>query len=192
MKSYSVLPEGYREILHIDLQKDKKLMLLVNGLAIVIMVAMLAAAVCFVPLTTFFDYSDLTGMMVKLLVFCGGSVAYIVFHEAVHGIAMRRFCDAKVNFGFTGMYAFASSEGYYCRKHYLIIALAPIVVWGVVLGILNALVPVSWFYVVYLIQASNIGGAAGDLYVSWRMSKLSEDILVRDTGVAMTVYSRED
>lgn len=191
MKSYSVLPEGYREILHIDLQKDKKLMLLVNGLAIVIMVAMLAVAVCFVPLTTFFDYSDLTGMMVKLLVFCGGSVAYIVLHEAVHGIAMRRFCDAKVNFGFTGMYAFAGSEGYYCRKHYLIIALAPIVVWGVVLGILNVSLPVSWFYVVYLIQASNIGGAAGDLYVSWRMSKLPEDILVRDTGVAMTVYSRE-
>lgn len=29
------LPDGYREISHIDLQKDKKLTLLVNGLALV-------------------------------------------------------------------------------------------------------------------------------------------------------------
>ena len=189
MKSYSALPEGYRELLHIDLQKDKKLALIVNGLAMAIMVAMIVAAACFVPLTTFFDYRDLTAMIIKLLVFCVGNLAYIVLHEAVHGIAMRCFCEAKVKFGFTGLYAFAGSEGYYCRKHYLIIALAPIVVWGVVLGILNVLVPVSWFYVVYLLQAANIGGAAGDLFVSWKMSRLPKDILVRDTGVAMTVAS---
>ena len=191
MKSYTILPEGYREILHIDLQKDQKLALIVNLLGAVIMVGMVVAAAFFVPLTTFLDYDNVTNMLIKLLAFCGGSLLYIVLHEAVHGIAMSRFCEAKVNFGFTGMYAFAGSEGYYCRKHYLIIALAPIVVWGVVLGILNVLVPASWFYVVYLIQASNIGGAAGDLYVSWRMSRLPKDILVRDTGVAMTVYSRE-
>ena len=192
MKSVTQLPEGYREILHIDLQKDKKLMLIVNGLALVIMVVMFAVAMVFVPVSTLFDYTDIAGMCGKVAVLGLGNVAYIILHEAVHGIAMRHYSEAKVSFGFSGMYAFAASKAYYCRKHYVVISLAPIVVWGIVLGILNFIVPISWFYVVYFIQAGNISGAAGDLYVAWRMSKLPEDILVQDDGVSMTVYSAGD
>ena len=192
MQSYQELPEGYREILHIDLQKDKKLMLTVNILAAVIMAAMFAAVIWVVPLSTMFDFEDLTGMWLKTMAMALGYLAYMVLHEAVHGIVMRHYCDAKVTFGFTGMYAFAASKAYYCRKHYLVIALAPIVVWGIILGILNFMVPLSWFYVVYFIQAGNISGAAGDLYVTWRMSRLPEDILVQDDGVSMTVFSAQD
>ena len=36
MNSYRELPQGYRQIMTIDLQKNKKLALLVNGLALVI------------------------------------------------------------------------------------------------------------------------------------------------------------
>ena len=189
MTSYVALPQGYREILHIDLKKDNKLMLIVNALALVIGVVVVAVSCIFVPVTTFFDYDNLPATLVKLVVLSVGFIAYMVLHEAVHGIAMKRYCTAKVRYGFTGMYAFAGSDAYYCRKHYIIIALAPIVVWGIVLGILNFVVPTSWFYVVYFLQVGNISGAAGDLYVTWRFRKLPEDILVRDTGVAMTVFS---
>ena len=186
MKSYRELPEGYAEILHIDLQKDKKLMTIVNVLAVVISVAMMVIAAVFVPLSRYFAFK-----LSRLLTLCVGYIAYMVLHELVHGIAMRCFSSAKVKYGFTGMYAFAGSDAYYCRKHYVIIALAPIVVWGIVLGILNFLVPMNWFYVVYLLQIGNISGAAGDLYVSWRFRKLPQDILIRDTGVAMTVFSHK-
>ncbi len=191
MNSFEVLPVGYKEILHIDLQKDKKLMLIVNGIAVLIMVLMLVVAAAIVPLTTLIDYEQPSELLHKVAVLGIGSLAYIILHEAVHGIFMRRYCTAKVKFGFTGMYAYAGSEGYYCRKHYITIALAPIVIWGIVLLVANLLVPVSWFYVIYFIQVTNISGAAGDLYVSRKMSKLPQDILVRDTGVAMTVFSRE-
>lgn len=65
------------------------------------------------------------------------------------------------------------------------------VVWEIVLLILNFIVPMSWFWVVYFIQMGNVSGAAGDLYVTWKFSKLPKDILVKDTGVEMTVYSKE-
>lgn len=191
MSSYTELPEGYREILRIDLQKDKKLMLLVNGLAAVIMLAMLVVAFCVVPFSTMIDFINVSNTYIRLLVMLALLLLYVVLHEVVHGIVMRRFCSAKVKFGFTGTYAFAGSQGYYCRKHYTIIALAPIVVWGIVLLIANFFVSEPWFYVVYFVQAANISGAAGDLYVSWKMSKLPKDILVQDSGVSMTVYSKE-
>ena len=74
--------------------------------------------------------------------------------------------------------------------HYFIIALAPVAVWGVVLLALCMLVPAPWFWSVYLIQIGNISGAGGDFYVVWRFAAMSPDILVRDAGVGMTVYSR--
>ena len=89
------------------------------------------------------------------------------------------------------MYAFAGSNDYYDKRSYIVIALAPIVVWGVVLLVLNLLVPVQWFWIVYWVQVSNISGAAGDLYVTYRFSRLPQDILVQDYGVGMTVYSAE-
>jgi len=46
--------------------------------------------------------------------------------------------------------------------------------------------------VVYLIQANNIGGAAGDMYMTWKMGKMPADILVQDTGLTMTVFGRGD
>ena len=64
------------------------------------------------------------------------------------------------------------------------------VVIGVVLLALCMLVPAPWFWTVYLIQIGNIAGAAGDFYVVWRFAAMPPDILVRDAGVDMTVYSR--
>ena len=58
MKSYETLPEGYKKILHIDLQKDKKLMLIVNGLALVVSLFMFIPAVYIVPVNVFFSSDD--------------------------------------------------------------------------------------------------------------------------------------
>lgn len=190
MNTTTTLPENYTEIFYMDLQKDKKLMLLVNGLGLAIMAAMGIIAHLFIPITTFFDMNDgIVIYLLRLVALLLGMVLYIVLHELVHGIFMKRFSGIKPHYGFTLMYAYAGSTAYFNKKHYIIIALAPIVVWGIVLTIINCFVPESWFWVVYFIQIMNISGAAGDLYVTYKFSKMSKDILVHDSGVAMTVYS---
>lgn len=191
MKDFAVLPEDYKEIKQIDLQKDKKLAGLVNGLAFIVMAAMVIPMLFIVPIKTFMADGKIM-YLAKLGVVVVGMIVYIVLHELVHGIVMKYYSKIKPTYGFTGMYAYAGSSAYFCKKHYIIIALAPIVLWGVVLLILNLLVPTGWFWVVYLIQMMNISGAAGDLYVSVSFSKLPEDILINDTGVRMTIYSREE
>lgn len=192
MKSYTELPGGYREIDSIDLQKNKKLSLLVNGIALLIGVLMAVPMHFVVPITTLFDMSEgFTPYLIRFGVLMVGIILYMVLHELVHGIAMKRCGTKKIQYGFTGLYAFAGSEDYYDKRSYVIIALAPIVVWGVVLLVLNLLVPAQWFWVVYWIQISNISGAAGDLYVTYRFSRLPADILVKDYGVGMTVYSAQ-
>ena len=83
------------------------------------------------------------------------------------------------------------SKDFYDIKSYIFIALAPVVLWGVILGVVNLFVPIGWFWVVYLIQIVNLSGAAGDLFVTIKFSRLPKDILVQDYGVGMKVFSKE-
>lgn len=190
MNTTTTLPENYTEIFNMDLQKDKKLMLLVNGLGLATIAVMVVIAHYFIPITTFFDMSDgLLTYLLRLAAIIVGIFLYIILHELVHGIFMKRFSGIKPHYGFTLMYAYAGSTAYFNKKHYIIIALAPIVIWGIVLTIINCFVPATWFWVVYFIQIMNISGAAGDMYVTYKFSKMPKDILVHDSGVAMTVYS---
>ncbi len=192
VKALNLLPEGYKEVLSINLQKDKKLALIVNLIGLVVMLAMGVPMHFYIPISTLFDFSQGFGAYcARFVVMIISLVLYLVLHELVHGITMKMCGTKKVKYGFTGMYAFAGSDDYYDKKSYIIIALAPVVVWGIVLAIINCLVPENWFWVVYFIQISNISGAAGDIYVTAKFSKLPNDILVQDSGVGMTVYSAE-
>lgn len=190
MKSQINLPNNYREIFRVDLQRDKKQALLVNGIALLITIPLFIIGLFIVPLETLFDFSEeFLIYFLKFAVMLGGIIVYMVLHELTHGITMKYFGCKKVNYGFTGIYAYAGCSEYFAKNPYIIIALAPVVFWGVVLLIINFFVPQSWFWVVYFIQITNISGAAGDFYVTYKFSKMPPDILIQDTGVAMTVYS---
>lgn len=190
MKTCFTLPDSYTELQQIDLQKNPKLALLVNVLGLLIFVLGAVIGHLFVPIHTFYSMSEGSGLyFVRLAVMAGGMILYIFLHEFVHGIFIKRYSGRKAEYGFTGMYAYAGSKAYFNKKNYLVIALAPVVLWGIVLTALLLIVPEYWFWSAYLIQLANLSGAAGDLYVVWTFSRMPEDILIQDTGVAMTVYA---
>jgi hypothetical protein len=192
MRSFSKLPDGFVEIYSIDLKKNKKAALLVNALAIIIGVALAIIGHFIVPITTLFSMdSGITMYMLRCLVLVISLILYIILHELVHGIAMKICGTKKVKYGFTGLYAFAGSNDYYDKISYIFIALAPVVVWGIILAVINIFVPAEWFWIVYFIQLSNLSGAAGDLYVTVKFSKMPRDILIFDYGVGMKVFSNQ-
>ena len=192
MKALENLPGGYEKIYSLNLQNDKKTALIVNLLAIIIAAVMVAVALIFVPLSTLLDNNDLKLKLIKLVVILALLVSYMILHELVHGIAMRICGTKRLKFGFTGLYAFAGSDDYYNKKAYIFIALAPIVLWGVVLGVANFIVPYDWFWVVYITQVINISGAAGDLFVTVKFAHFPKDILINDQGISMDVYSKAE
>ena len=193
MHCTQTLPENFRELLSIDLQKDKKTALLVNMAAVGAMVVLALIGLLLVPFRTLLDFSQGFGLyFLRLGVLLAGMFAYIVLHELTHAAVMKAYGAKKLRFGFTGMYAYAGSEAdYFAKRPYRHIALAPLVLWALIFGLLSALVPQEWFWVVWILQIANVSGAAGDVYVTLRLLRLPRDLLVRDTGVAMTVYSAE-
>lgn len=190
MKAVRTLPEGYQEIYSVDLKKDKKAAVIVNAAAIVIAVLLCVPMHFYIPITTLYDMqSGLGAYIMRFVALFLLMIAYMVLHELVHGVAMKMCGTKKVKYGINGLYAFAGSADYYGKKAYIFIALAPVVLWGIVLAVINAFVPEAWFWVVYLLQVINLSGAAGDLFVTVKFSRFPKDILVKDYGVGMTVYS---
>ena len=192
MKSVECLPEDYKEIYAVDLQKNKKIALLVNLLAMAIAVFLAVPMHFFVPIFSMFSMENgLQNYIIRFVVLLVLSILYIILHELVHGVAMK-ICGTKiVKYGFTGLYAFAGSKDFYDKKSYIFITLAPVVFWGVILACINVFVCVEWFWVIYLIQIINLSGAAGDLFVTVKFLRLPSDILIQDYGVGMKVYSQK-
>lgn len=191
MKAINILPDGYNQIYEIDLQKNKKIALLVNGFSLLIAAIMGVSMHFYIPYQTLFSFEQgVVQYTLRFIVLMVGIIVYMVLHELVHGIIMKICGTKKVKYGFKGMYAFAGSDDYYDKKSYITIALAPVVVWGIVIAIVNCFVPREWFWVVYCFQIINISGAAGDIWVTCKFSKMPKDILVRDHGVGMKVYSK--
>lgn len=191
MKAYADLPEEYREVFQINLQKDPKTASKVNIGAGIVMIVMILLGNFFIPISELYEAGSFWDTMIRLGVLLLAYLVYIVLHELTHAAVMKACGGRKVIFGFTGLYAFAGSRvDYFDQTAYRCIALAPLIVWGIVFGILTFSLPRSWFWVVWFLQAGNIGGSAGDLYVTARLWKMPPSILIRDTGVDVTVYDR--
>lgn len=194
MKSLNELPSGYEKAFEIDLQKNKRLAFAVNAAALVIAAVMIIPACFIVPISDLFNIEKygFAVYLVRFAVMLAGMVVYMILHELVHGFFMKRYSKLKPTYGFTGLYAYAGSEAYFYKKPYIIIALAPVVIWGVCLAVISFLVSEKWFWVVYFIQICNISGATGDFYVVAKFFNKPDNMLVKDIGVSMTAYLQKN
>ncbi len=189
MRAVKDLPAGYKVLRKIDLMKNRKELFLVNGVSLGLAAVMFLAMLPFVPLGQGFAvYADNPLMLLPLSV---ALIAYVFLHELVHGALIHYFSGRRARYGLSLAYACAYSDFHFAKKPYLAIALAPLAFWGVILLISQAFVPTEWAWSVYVLQMYNIAGSAGDIYVSFVISDMPEDILVLDDGAAMTVYAPE-
>ncbi|WP_303872010.1 DUF3267 domain-containing protein [Acetobacterium wieringae] len=181
------LPEGYKEIRRVNLAKDKRMFIAINIFAFIIFIVMAVFGAIIKPISFTVDSKFMYLLILTIVLY----IIYIIIHEAIHGYYMKKFSGKRAHYGFTGFCAYAGSEAYFNKKHYIIISLSPVVILGIVLFIINAIVPQSYFWVIYFVQMVNITGAVGDFYVTYLMSKMPDDTLTQDTGVSMTMYSKQ-
>ena len=184
------LPEGYSEVKRVNLQTNKKLAVLLNVGAILIAGVLFFVGLAFVPFSFEPGADNLPSFLLQVFGVLLAIVLYMVAHEFVHGVFIKKYSGKKAKYGFTGAYAYAGSDAYFNKRQYVVIALAPIVLFGIAFLLLNVLLPAKWFWGVYVLQLVNLSGAVGDLYITWLMGRLPADVLTCDVGVEMFMYSR--
>jgi hypothetical protein len=191
--STHTLPDEYVQSGEVNLKKNKRLLILLN------IVALFVCILSFIPLsifggvvrsgTTNFSGSITVGTMLILI---GLTVIVLITHELIHGFLFWVFTRSRPVFALRLSYAYAGAPTWYIpARQYTFIALGPLVIIGVVGLFLMLLVSVSWILMIALLVALNTGGAIGDIYVFIRLLKRSKTSLVNDTGDIVTFYEHK-
>lgn len=167
----------------INLLENRKLLINLNLVAIVIVLVLTVLGIVF---SGGFQISNgFEGVFWLLL----GYFLSLVIHEAVHGIFFKAFKPSgKVKFGFKSGMAYATSPGsFYTKTQFFIISIAPFVVLTGLFIFLRFLgVNES---VVYLIFALHTSGCVGDFYYCILLINRPVGILVEDTEKGINFYS---
>jgi len=183
------LPEGYQEVLHYRLTEGRRLLWL-NVAALI----PLALAVLLLDLWwTAFAGARAPAPAEPLNLPWWTSIAALIvlpLHELVHGGAIallghRPRYGIKLEAGVL----FATADGaLFRRSEFLVIALAPLVVISLMGMALQLVVYPEIGRIIAYAVAINAGGAIGDLWTVWLVSRFPSQALVRDEEDSFRVF----
>ncbi len=198
MRPAKELPPGYAQVATLDLKRDRRILVLFTlaGIPLVVVFGMLfiAAASALRPHGEVLLSGELRGFQVLLvLVVLVVVIALVmVLHELVHGLFYLLFTGERPRFGFKIVYAYAAApEWYIPRGRFLVIGLAPLIVFSLVGLAAMPFVPAAVVPPLVLALILNAAGAVGDLYaVVWLLAHPRAN-LAHDVGDAITLYAPE-
>lgn len=191
MKTCLTLPNNYVQTDYVNLHADRRLYRILNIVSFLIGAAVIAVgwlwkgfdALISLVLRGMNDYL----LWVLLLAVC--ALACLALHELTHGLFMRLFSGVRAHHGRKGLLLFTYSEAYFCRRDFLIIMLAPVLIFFVAFAVPAAFLEGEWFWLFILLQAINLGGSVGDFYIAGRTLRQPKNALFLSVGVSVTVYT---
>lgn len=194
--NHPTLPSGYRRIITLELKRNSRLAITVNALAAAAVVPLLILGLILKPIGKAYaaiDFHQAWLLLLQPLFLIIGIAAYTFLHEGVQGLLIRIVTGTSPTFGFSGLSLYACSDRQYIgKKTYLLLSLGPSAFLFLLLLILNIALPDFCFWIVYFVQMVNITGMVGDVYIAGLIRRMPEDLLVRDRGVDISFYSKED
>lgn len=194
MNTCFTLPDGYVQEDYVNLYANRRIYRNLNIASFLIGAAVIAVGFFLQGFDAILAVlrRGLSDYLLWLLILVAAILSYLALHELTHGLFMRLFSGIRPHYGKKGLLLYAGSEAYFCRRHYIVIALAPVVVFGVLFAVLSVFFKNEWFWLVMALQLANLGGAVGDYYMTYRALRQPKSALFHDSGVAVTIYTENN
>lgn len=182
-----VLPTDYKVLRKVNLAKDKKFNLVIQLCFIFIAVILIAFA-----FRTDLPLSNGMNPFLSFLITIFLVLVYMSLHELTHALFIQFFSDSRPSFRFRFPFLSVGSESYFNRKSFMIIALAPVVIWGILLISLLLIVPHQIFLSIYVLLILNFAGSGGDYVQAYIGITSPPETLLQDNGKITTLYIPAD
>lgn len=189
MYCYKEKPEKLKTEHVIDPEGDKKLRLYLSLGAVGLAAVLVGIGCIFVPIAKLYDVGGVGRFILRAVLIIVMAAAYYCVHELVHSYVLKRLTGITAKIVFEKYHARCVNDTVFTLKGYLIYCFAPVVIIGVVLLILNIVLPDKFFWQVYIIQIINIAGAAGELYAAYMLIKEKKELAVLDDGEKLTYWT---
>ena len=141
--------------------------------------------VLFIILTGSASYNGVKGPWLLL-----GCLGYILLHEVIHLLFMKLFSSERLHVSVKFPTISVGSNGKFSKWEFIIIALAPVTILGVILIALAVLTarPYMFFFTVLLIL--NFAGSGGDYLQVFAMRKYPAGTYFQDNSKETVVYKK--
>lgn len=176
------MDNGFRKIGVIDYQKSKYANLFIIGS----FVLSISVGAIFIILSDSTSNNILKGQWILL-----GCLCFIIIHESVHLIFMKIFSKERLCLSFKFPTISVGSNGKFSKRQFIIIALAPVVILGVVLALLITFCSESYKFVLSILLILNFAGSGGDYLQVFEMRKYSMDTFFQDNSIETSVYKKK-
>jgi len=178
------LPSDYQFHTNFDFNKDKKIL---YGLQI----SLFAILGLMIGLSYLLELpmKSSWSTVATILITVGMAGFYLIIHEFTHGAFYYFLSGVKPIYAVKLPYLATGSPVYFNKTSFMIIALAPVVVWGIILTLMLLFLPADFFKSIYIVLAINFAGSSGDIFLSYKLSKLPSKALFQDkTGTDPKVF----
>lgn len=189
MCCYKEKPEKLKTEHVIDPEGDKKLRLYLSLGAVGLAAVLVGIGCIFVPIAKLYDVGGVGRFILRAVLIIVMAAVYYCVHELVHSYVLKRLTGITAKIVFEKFHARCVNDAVFTLKGYLIYCFAPVVILGVVLLILNIVLPERFFWQVYIIQIINIAGAAGEFYAAYRLIKERKELAVLDDGEKLIYWT---
>ena len=177
-------PAGYQAASRLDLKADRRAAITIQvGVALTVAAAIAAAFLLDLPLD-----SGWSRLLVTLLT-VAAVVLYMAAHELTHGAALWALTRVRPAYAVRLPYLTTGSQALLTRRDAVIVAVAPFLLWALVLAALWLTLPQDALLTIYVLMALNVAGSVGDGVQAWAFGQLAPGTLVRDDGTETTVFS---
>ncbi len=177
------LPHGYRELRAVDLKKDKRYAVTIQGLVLLTaLVAVGIARLISLPLESGWPPA------VTAVTTVSACLLYMAAHEATHGAVLHLVSGVRPSYAVRFPFLTTGSRAYLTRRSAVMVALAPFLVWGLVLGGALLVLPQDYLLTTYIVLALNVAGSAGDFVEVHVVTRQPATALIHDDGTSMRVH----
>ena len=176
------MDNAFEKIGVIDYRKSKYANFFIIGSFILFILI----GVVFIVLSGSISRNNLKGQWFLLGCFC-----YIVLHETIHLIFMKFFSKEKLHISIKFPTMSVGSKGKCSKSQFIIVALAPVIILGVILILLMLFSPKEYTFFLTILLILNFAGSGGDYLQVFEMRKYSNDTFFQDSSNETTVYKKK-
>lgn len=187
LQDTAALPPTYRQHRTFDFKRDKKFSAAVQGL--VVLIAALAIGVALLlPLPLRTDWNPILTISVTVAACLG----YMAAHEATHGVFLHLLTKVRPSYAVRFPFLTTGSTAFLTRRSAVVVALAPAVIWGILLSAALLTLPQDYLLTAYILFALNFAGSAGDFVEVSVVARQQPDALIQDDGGTIRVFVPQD
>jgi len=196
MKSIRLNEGKFETIEIVDFQKDKRLLIIINLLSVVLFIVFYLLFFSIYFLIFDLKYFDIlyfyntfkSSSYIYAIVLILFLIVILIIHELIHGVFFYIYTGERPTIGFKGIYGYAGAPGWYIKKdQFYIISLSPLILITILGFIIIQIIPENYSTVLFLVITVNAAGSIGDIWISMKLLKKPKETYVNDTGLSITI-----